>query len=602
MKYTIYKDETPQKTVTKIKQILNNLEIELDEIYFNENEKNAPNSSTPFISLRVETINHNIGGTNGKGTNIENAKASAYAEYMERLQNLSIGDLYELWSFSKDRKNLSEISLDFETNFLDIFFEKDIFKLNSENTKKLNECIFLPFYNIAKQRTYNLPHNVIIFLQATNGMAAGNTYEEALVQGLSEIVERYSSKRILQEKIELPSIPEKEYLKYEKIEASINHFNEKGINVHIKDASLGGALPVICTIFETNGIICPVFGAHPSFPIAIERTLTEFVQGRNYSKDIVSSIRDIPLVYYSKEKFKYSDIDDIYQSLSTLKTYFENNKFFEHIFFSKNKTNNFEKKAWIDGSKNYDNKKLLKFLLEKINKFSKDIFIRDVSFLNFPTIQIFIPNISELKNLNLKELKKAKAYDKWTNYNPRNRNNTYYNANSLLTFAEYYQARALSPDKGGTIFETPLEYVAFLCSILLKKPNKIKKYYNILKGQNKVYEYFTDEQINIFCIIYEYFKIYKKSKDEIFIKKELEKRHTKRQINKALNVINKLTLKDILSIFGSKNSGKSKSLRTMKQKLLKYIKNDIPEQMKLKEHLSFLYEEKGEANENKFSI
>jgi hypothetical protein len=114
---------------------------------------------------------------------------------------------------------------------------------------------------------------------------------------------------------------------------------------------------------------------------------------------------------------------------------------------------------------------------------------------------------------------------------------------------------------------------------------------NVLIAQNKVYEYFSDEQISVFNIISEYFYLSKKIKDETFIKKELQKRWKKVQIRQAIKVINELTFEEVLSMSIFKTSKKRKNLNKISKKLIKCLKEDVPEQIKLREHLSFLYEE-----------
>lgn len=587
MHYTICKDDYPKNTVERIKNILDKLDIEVEEIIYPFNEIEKTQNSSPLISVRVETINHNIGGTNGKGTCIDNARASAYAEYMERLQNLSLGDLCELWFFAKDKGTYPQVLNTFKEGFLDDFFDKEIFEKFEQ--KEIEDCVFLPFYNIKKKNTYYLPINIISFVQETNGMAAGNTLEEALVQGLSEIIERYSSKVILLDEINLPSIPEEEYLKYKNIKQSIEFLKKNDVNVSILDASLGGKLPVICTVFENEGIICPVFGAHPSLPIAIERTLTEFAQGKLYCENFKTAIKEIPLPYFSKEKFENSSSEDIYQSITSLKVYFENNKFFKNIFYSKKENLTYKKSAWIEEKTDLSNKTLLKFLISKINNTSENIFIRDVSFLGFPSVYIYVPQVSELRNLSKQELKKADLYSKWIAFNNKSKKHNCYNPKSLLTFAETYNFRKTAGDEWRTLFNVPLEYIAFLCAILLKMPNKVQKYYSILKGQNKVYDYFSEEQITIFNIINDYFRLSKKSKDEIFINDCLTQIFKKSKIKQALKVIKELTFSDILSISFTKSSKRGKSLNQITKKLIKCLKEDVPDQTKLKEHLSFLY-------------
>lgn len=85
-----YKEESPSSTINNIRSIL--LEI---GIFVTENFK----QNGDFYSCRIEIANEGLEqyhiGTNGKGVSLELAFASAYAEFMERLQNnVLIGNTY----------------------------------------------------------------------------------------------------------------------------------------------------------------------------------------------------------------------------------------------------------------------------------------------------------------------------------------------------------------------------------------------------------------------------------------------------------------------------------------------------------------------------
>jgi ribosomal protein S12 methylthiotransferase accessory factor len=59
---------------------------------------------------------------------------------------------------------------------------------------------------------------------------------------------------------------------------------EQGFPVLVKDASLGGTYPVMCVTLmnpRTGGVFAS-FGAHPSLEVALERSLTELLQGRSF--------------------------------------------------------------------------------------------------------------------------------------------------------------------------------------------------------------------------------------------------------------------------------------------------------------------------------
>jgi ribosomal protein S12 methylthiotransferase accessory factor len=122
-------------------------------------------------------------------------------------------------------------------------------------------------------------------------MSAGNNLPEAQVQCLSEIFERAVKKQIIAEEIVLPDVPKEVIAKYPAIVAGIEGLEAQGFPVVVKDASLGGQFPVMCVTLMNpkNGGVFASFGAHPSFEVALERSLTELLQGRSFE-----GLNDVP--------------------------------------------------------------------------------------------------------------------------------------------------------------------------------------------------------------------------------------------------------------------------------------------------------------------
>ena len=122
-------------------------------------------------------------------------------------------------------------------------------------------------------------------------MSAGNNLYEAKVQCLSEIFERAVKRKIIEEEIILPDVPREVLAKYPSILAGIEELENKGFPILIKDASLGGNFPVMCVTLmnpKTGGVFAS-FGGHPSFEVALERSLTELLQGRSFE-----GLNDVP--------------------------------------------------------------------------------------------------------------------------------------------------------------------------------------------------------------------------------------------------------------------------------------------------------------------
>ena len=89
--------------------------------------------------------------------------------------------------------------------------------------------------------------------------------------------------RIIAESISLPAIPDEVLNRYPGVVEAIAKLEEEGFPILSYDASLGGNYPVICVVLfnPTNGTCFASFGAHPDFGVALERTVTELLQGRS---------------------------------------------------------------------------------------------------------------------------------------------------------------------------------------------------------------------------------------------------------------------------------------------------------------------------------
>lgn len=140
----------------------------------------------------------------------------------------------------------------------------------------------LPYVRQSDGVTVQIPVNVIGNLFVSNGMSAGNGPDEALVQGLSEIFERAIKSRIISEAITLPEVPAEVMARYPHIQAGLDALNGRGFTLRALDASLGGRYPAMCVVLmnPADGGVYASFGAHPRFEVALERALTELLQGR----------------------------------------------------------------------------------------------------------------------------------------------------------------------------------------------------------------------------------------------------------------------------------------------------------------------------------
>ena len=159
--------------------------------------------------------------------------------------------------------------------------------LQDNNTAEGNQAesttvCTLPFTRLRDQKKIHFPVCLLNNLYVSNGMAAGNSISECRAQAVAEIIERYVKNIIIAKGISLPDVPRK-LLQNIHLLHIVDALKEHGFSVKIKDASLGGRFPVICVLLidpASKGAYA-AFGASCRFEVAIERTLTELLQGRN---------------------------------------------------------------------------------------------------------------------------------------------------------------------------------------------------------------------------------------------------------------------------------------------------------------------------------
>ena len=260
-------------------------------------------------SLHIRDAQSPMCFTNGKGSTKESALASALGEFIERLNcNFFYNDQFwgedianaefvhypdEKWFKPGPNGELPKEILD--EYCLEIYNPDDellgthLYDTNSGNTAR--GICSLPFVRQSDDEIVYFPSNLIENLYLSNGMSAGNTLAEAQVQCLSEIFERAVKREILEGEIALPDVPQEVLAKYPSIVAGIQGLEEQGFPVLVKDASLGGQFPVMCVTLmnpRTGGVFAS-FGAHPSFEVALERSLTELLQGRSFE-----GLNDLP--------------------------------------------------------------------------------------------------------------------------------------------------------------------------------------------------------------------------------------------------------------------------------------------------------------------
>ncbi len=301
------KDLPLEETIANMSEILAGLGMKI--------EISSWRNIVPNVwSLHIRDAQSPMCFTNGKGATKESALASALGEFIERLNcNFFYNDQFwgeeianaefvhypdEKWFQPGPNGELPKEILDEYT--LEIYNPDNellgthLYDTNSGNTAR--GICSLPFVRQSDQEVVYFPSNLIENLYLSNGMSAGNTLAEAQVQCLSEIFERAVKREILEGEITLPDVPEDVLAKYPRIVEGIKGLEEQGFPVLVKDASLGGEFPVMCVTLmnpRTGGVFAS-FGAHPKLEVALERSLTELLQGRSFE-----GLNDLPKPTFS---------------------------------------------------------------------------------------------------------------------------------------------------------------------------------------------------------------------------------------------------------------------------------------------------------------
>lgn len=211
-------------------------------------------------------------GTNGKGMTSKLAMASALGELCERY---AVGVLHSYYSaYARDRELVRDEVYDHLANvkFLPghvtghrddiagrIALEPALAAggLAAEDIARL---FALPIarnwvtgFSLTERRAYQVPLTLLTTLTGSNGMAAGNTLAEAMTHALGELFERYCTWTIVLGQRPCPTIA-RDGITDPEIRDVLAQFDQAGIEVIVKDFSLGGVFPVIGAVFRNRNL------------------------------------------------------------------------------------------------------------------------------------------------------------------------------------------------------------------------------------------------------------------------------------------------------------------------------------------------------------
>lgn len=400
-----FKDNDPKETVKQIQDILQSIGVEVTETWYDSGVEGC-------YSLSVYA-NGGVPSANGKGVTKELARASAYGEFIERLQGGLFTYKYQsihripainLHAYAPDKKYMTTEELIACGEWMDsIIWTYGQGQLTRNDIAEQclayacsddDRILTVPFYSLFENKYVYLPIAFVDQIYATNGCCVGNTKEEAWVHALSEMMERHASLKMLTSGKSAPKIPDETLRKYPTVSKILDQIrSNKDFEVDIFDYSIGNGFPVVSTriISKKDHSYRVNVAADPVFEIAVKRTLTELFQGKNL--DNITKRHNGTIL---KNVSDFSAVDNVINQLET------SSGFFTADFFADELTCETQAAEFQDNSAK-TNAELLEYMLSLYREMGKPVYVRNFSFLGFPCYRFVVPGFSEALSVRLTE-------------------------------------------------------------------------------------------------------------------------------------------------------------------------------------------------------
>ena len=217
----------------------------------------------------------------GKGGTPDQAEASAVMELAERFSFFNFAKNPENF-FTDVYPNVKDKAISFEMIAQSVHDESD----DLPASRKIFETLPLKWtwgYNLSREKEVLIPFDWFFAINEFNGPSAGNCVEEALIQGICEIVERHTSSLISQNKLRVAAIRPESVTDPLVIEM-FQKYNNAGVKLYLSDFSLDTGIPTVGALaydpvtFPALSEIVWTAGTTPDPQKALSRTLTEVAQ------------------------------------------------------------------------------------------------------------------------------------------------------------------------------------------------------------------------------------------------------------------------------------------------------------------------------------
>jgi len=319
--YTLDQDKilSPEETVSRFKDRLKS--VNLDILKKSERIDSGRLGIPVFFSQCGKDAQDVIGTKKqmGKGGTPQQAEASAVMELAER---------FSFFSFCKNPKNfVTGAPADMNGHALPF---EEIAKSVHDDSRELDisRKIYatLPMkwtwgFNLTRNKPVLIPFDWFFTINEFNGPSAGNCVEEAISQGICEVVERHVSSLISQKNMSVPAI-RPESATDPLVKEMLGKYKANNIHVFLSDFSLGMGIPSIgvlaydLTTFPEKSEIVWTAGTTPDPQKALSRALTETAQlagdfnsGANYVASGLPKFRNLDAAGFITNPQNHVDID-----------------------------------------------------------------------------------------------------------------------------------------------------------------------------------------------------------------------------------------------------------------------------------------------------
>ena len=325
-RFTLDQDKVfpPEETVRRFKQKLKKLNLDILEstVRIDNGRLDIP----IFFSYCGKDARLLTGTRKqmGKGATPQQAEASAVMELAERFSFFSFANNPANFMVEKFR-NIEDKALPFAQIARSVHDNSQ----DIEITKKIFEDLPLRWtlaYNLTLEKEVWIPFNWFYTINEFNGPSAGNCVEEAIIQGICEIVERHTSSCISHNKMRTPAINLNSASDPMVVEM-IGKYQKAGVKLFVTDFTMGMGIPSVGVLaydpatFPEKSEIVWTAGTTPDPQKAFSRALTEVAQlagdfntGSNYVASGLPKFKDLDEAQYvtqPESEIAITDLPDI---------------------------------------------------------------------------------------------------------------------------------------------------------------------------------------------------------------------------------------------------------------------------------------------------